>query len=268
MTYSVVAFDSAHGQFGVAVASCVPLDVVMRVPGEVPGRGAFVTQSFLFDDSRAALRDRLETGASAEEALAAVIDPAFDPDFQLRQYSVVDADGGVGIFTGESASFVAAHRTERFGPFVYAVQGNLLTGEATLENMEAGFVADGCDLPERLVRALETASFDQGGDRRCTPFGHPAQAALVHVPSVGLAIEVDVGDERADPAIGLRTRFEAWRKEHPCATSGELTNTGDDGCRASAPLASSLSPQVAVAMVSLVALLVLRRSRAATRRVP
>jgi uncharacterized Ntn-hydrolase superfamily protein len=264
VTYSVVAFDSASGQFGVAVASCVSLDVVQRVPGEVSGRGAFVTQSYLLDGSQAVARRELEKGATAEATLAALIDPAFDPDFQLRQYAVIDADGGAASFTGEGALFHASHRTKRFGSLVYSIQGNILRGEATLDNMEAGFVADVCDLPERLVRALETASFDRGGDSRCTSFGHPAKSAVVRVPSLGLALENDVGDQRIDPVIRIRMELDAWHGEHPCTVAKGPANTEDDGCRVSS--SSSFDAFLLLPILGL-ALLRLRR-RAGRRHVP
>jgi uncharacterized Ntn-hydrolase superfamily protein len=253
VTYSIVAFDSASGQFGVAVASCVPLDTVRRVPGEVSGRGAFVTQSSLFADSQRLARERLENGASAETTLAALLDPAFDPGFQSRQYAVIDVDGGAAAFTGDDAMHFAAHRTKRFGTFVYSLQGNILTGDATLENMEAGFVSDVCDLPERLVRALETAAFDRGGDSRCTPYRHPAQAAVVQVPSVGLVLEADVGSATVavDPSASIRTQFEAWRDAHPCARSEAPANTGDDGCRVGSSGSSPFEACVALSLLAL-----------------
>jgi uncharacterized Ntn-hydrolase superfamily protein len=234
VTYSIVAFDSANGHFGVAVASCVPLDVLRRVPGVVPGKGAFVTQSYLSDDAHALAERELEKGATADAALTALTDPTFDPSFQQRQYAIIDIGGRAAVFTGEDALAVAVHRSRRLEPFVYTLQGNILTGEATLDNMEAGFLADVCDLPERLMRSVETASFDGGGDSRCTIYGHPAQSVLVEIPSAGLAIEIDVGNDRVDPARRLRTQFDAWRKDHPCPTSGEITNIDDQGCHVAA----------------------------------
>jgi uncharacterized Ntn-hydrolase superfamily protein len=262
VTYSIVAFDSASGQLGVAVASCVPLDVVQRVPGEVSGRGAYVTQSYLFDGSQPRARDTLMKGATAEQTLAALIDPAFDADFELRQYAVIDVDGGTAQFTGRDALAHAAHRTNRLGSIVYAVQGNVLVGEATLANVEAGFLGDACDLPARLVRALETAGLDGGGDSRCAFRGHPAQAAVVRVPSVGLALDADVGSSTTDPAASIRVQLEAWRKTHPCAKAAE---GGDGGCRVNASSSSALSPLLLLVPLVVAAAI---RSRAARRRVP
>lgn len=265
MTYSIVAFDVATRHFGVAVASCVSLDVVQRVPGVVPDRGAFVTQSFLLPDAWTLARDTLAKGATAEATLAAMIDPAFDPSFELRQYAVIDADGGTAVFTGDDdAVYNASHRVGRFGPFVYSLQGNILAGRGTLDNMEAGFVSDVCDLPERLMRTLETASFDRGGDNRCVlGEGRPAQSAVLQVPALGLSLEVDVGEEsRTDPTLLLRAQFDDWRAAHPCPTSDTLTNTTDDGCRVTDSTSSSSSPFDALVLAPLV-VLALRRSRTA-----
>lgn len=255
MTYSIVAFDAATKHFGIAVASCVPLDVVEQVPGVVPERGAFVTQSFLFPAARTRAEEALASGATAEATLAALIDPEFDPSFETRQYAVIDVDGGTAVFTGkDDAVYNASHRVGRFGPFVYTLQGNILAGQGTLENMEAGFVNDVCDLPERLVRALETASFDRGGDNRCVlAYGRPAQSAVVQVPAMELSLRVDVGEASlVNPTTVIRTQFDEWRATHPCASGSGLGNTSDGGCRITSSPSHALDAFLLAAIVALV----------------
>lgn len=261
-----MAFDSARKELGIAVASCVPLDVLRQVPGVVPERGAFVTQSFLLPDARLVAEGALARGASADQTLAAMIDPSFDPSFDVRQYAVIDVDGGAAVFTGkDDAVYNASHRVGRLGPFVYTMQGNILAGRATLDNMEAGFVADVCDLPERLMRALETASFDRGGDNRCVlGEGRPAQSAILQVPAAGLALEIDVADPGGiDPTLFIRAQLDTWRATHPCPTSETLTNTSDEGCRvgaSSTPFSStSAFEPLAMAPLVIVALRTTRR---------
>ena len=121
MTYSIVARDSATGDLGVAVQSKF-LSVGSVVPWARAGVGAIATQSYAnvaYGPDGLAL---LAGGASAEEALAALV--AADQMRSQRQAGVVDAHGGSATFTGRSCFAWAGGRTGAG----YAAQGNILAG--------------------------------------------------------------------------------------------------------------------------------------------
>jgi uncharacterized Ntn-hydrolase superfamily protein len=244
-TYSIVAADPVSGAVGGAVASCVPLSTVERVYGAAPGVGALVTQSYLMDEARADGLAWLAAGRSPDEVVAALTDAAYDPHFALRQYAVVDLAGRAAGFTGAEALAFAGGLPIESGDLRASVQGNILTGPQVLERARDAFVAPGaCDLAERLMRALEAAGAEGGGDSRCVGVGVPAKSATLEVdPASGpatlrLAYEAAGDPPREDPVAGLRAALDAWRVDHPCptpaspasapgaSTSGEVEATG------------------------------------------
>ena len=255
VTYSIVAADTASGEIGSAVASCVPLETVLRVPGEVSARGAYVTQSYLLDAAHGRARAAFLDGGGAEAVVAALVDPDFDAKLQSRQYAAVDLDGGVAAFTGSDTLAFASHRTAREGSLVFSVQGNILTDGGVLSRMETAFRAGGaCDLAERLVRALEAARTDGGGDSRCTSNGTPSSSAVVRARD--LVIEVPEGS--GDPTVTVRARFDAWRKTHPCTTPKPRSE--DEGCAQSSHCGA---PATLLVVASLLVLALVFRRRVA-----
>lgn len=233
VTWSVLAADASTGETAIAVASCVPLEVVLEVPGFAEGRGALVTQSFLLDGERERGLDLLAGGASPNDVIAALVDPAYDPDFALRQLAVVDLEGAVATFTGDDALPFAGGGITRIGSIAIAVQGNILTGREVVDDAiaEAGAGAP-CDLPERVLAALE-AGARRGGDARCTPLGRPAQSAALRGGPFAIDVGVAEPGAGADPLVTLRNAFDAARAEHPCpvAHGGEGNGgaAGDGG---------------------------------------
>lgn len=219
-TYSIAAFDHASGRFGGATASCVPLDVLRMVYASVPGEGAVLTQSYLLPDgvARTLALEALAEGQSAAEILAALTDPAFDPDWQLRQYAVLDPIGEVASFTGSMAEPFASDLRRSHGPFELVVAGNFLSGEETLFAAAQAF-EQGCDLEARLMNALVAASAQGRGDARCVVQGVPAQAARIQVERADDDLELEVGLDAPppdDPVAMLAEQFDAWRSVHPC----------------------------------------------------
>src|ERR1700749_2068367 len=96
-TFSIVAFDPATGEMGVAVQSHW-----FAVGGEVPwaeaGVGAVATQSFI-DPSYGPLGlDLMRAGKSAPEALTGLV--IADSACNVRQVAMVDSKGRVATFTG------------------------------------------------------------------------------------------------------------------------------------------------------------------------
>ncbi|NUO48814.1 MAG: DUF1028 domain-containing protein [Polyangiaceae bacterium] len=223
-TYSILAVDTRDGTVGAAVASCVDLATVERVYGSVPGKGAIVTQSYLKDGANADGLALIANGTAPNDVLVALLDPTYDPEFQLRQYAVVDVLGDIAAYTGPDALAYANMETFDVDGYVVSVQGNILTGPGVIDGARSAFEAGGCDLADRLMLALEAAGSSGQGDNRCAADGVPAKSATLDVDPPGMAAGTFLrlthespGDPpQDDPTVTIRSSFDAWRTSHPC----------------------------------------------------
>jgi uncharacterized Ntn-hydrolase superfamily protein len=250
-TYSVVAVDRDARQIGGAGVSCVGSLDVSVIYGSVPGRGAVHAQAALSIAGRDEAVRLLEEGLAPEEILATVTDTAFDPLSASRQYAVVDLEGRAAGFTGAECGDHASDEQGELDAFAYSVQGNILTSAAVIQNAGAAFRAEGCDLAERLMLAIEAGAQGGEGDSRCTIDGLPADSGFIHVDLEDGTeyLHLSVKDTSpASPLTELRTRFDAWRLEHPCpepTTPGEggAGGTGGAGGEAGGPSTSGASDE-------------------------
>jgi uncharacterized Ntn-hydrolase superfamily protein len=231
-TYSIVAADTATRETGGAGTSCLSGSDVFIIYGGVPGVGTVHAQAqYNANGLREGVR-LLEQGAAPADILATLTSDAFDPLASVRQYAVVDVSGRVAAFTGADDGVYAGDRRGQAGTFVYSVQGNILTGRAVVDQAADAFEAGGCDLPERLMRALEAGAANGQGDRRCTESrGIPSDSAFLEVERPGepagsyLALRVpNSGDEH--PLAELRTAFDEWRKSHACPRASDAGAAG------------------------------------------
>ena len=157
-TFSIVAWDSATGQMGVAVQSHW-FSVGSVVTWGEAGVGVVATQS-LVDPAYGPLGlDLMRTGKSAAQALAGVL--ASDPGMDVRQVAMVDAHGGVAAHTGTRCIQAAGHRTGRG----YSVQANLMLNDRVWPAMAEAYEHARGDLADRLLAALDAAQ-EVGGDIR------------------------------------------------------------------------------------------------------
>ncbi len=240
MTWSIVAVDSATGEAGIAVASCVAIDVVALVPGVARGGGALVTQSFLLEGERDRGVQLLEEGLDAGAVLASLLDPAFDPGVAQRQIAVVDARGGVASFTGPEALAFAGHASHESGTLSVAVQGNVLTGpEVVEEALAAALLPSACDVPARLLAALEAGGREGRGDARCAMLGVSSQSATLRAGAFAIDVGAAEPGEGEDPLVTLRARFDAVRALHPCPVDAA---TGGGGAAESGTSSASAEP--------------------------
>jgi len=157
-TFSIVARDPGNGDLGVAVQSKFP-NVRVAVPYARAGVGAVATQSFSNSDFGTKGLELLALGATPQEVLTIV--SRDDSDLQDRQVGIVDAKGRSATFTGKKCFDWAGGRT---GPD-YAIQGNILVSEATVDAMEKTFLGTRGSLADRLLAAIK-AGAEAGGDRR------------------------------------------------------------------------------------------------------
>jgi uncharacterized Ntn-hydrolase superfamily protein len=160
-TYSIVARDPATGDFGVAVQSHW-FQVGTVVPWAESGVGAVATQSFARIDYGPRGLELMRQGKSAKEALDQLV--AQDPEKDVRQVAMVDAQGRVAVWTGPRCIAAAGHQTG-IGGNGFSVQANLMDKATVWPAMAKAFESAKGDLADRMLAALEAAQ-GEGGDIR------------------------------------------------------------------------------------------------------
>lgn len=173
-TYSIVAYDSATGDLGVAVQSKFP-NVGGIVPWAKAGVGAVATQSLGNTDYGEKGLELMLLGATAPEAMRVVM--RSDPRPAQRQVGMIDAQGHAASWTGDSCFDWAGGRVggpaERRlggkGDLIvgrgYAAQANIMVSDQTVKNMAEAFERTPGALADRLLAAL-VAGQAGGGDKR------------------------------------------------------------------------------------------------------
>jgi uncharacterized Ntn-hydrolase superfamily protein len=192
MTFSIVARCERTGELGVAVATAVPA-VGSMCPYLAAGVGAASTQAWVNPYLAIDALASMQRGKPPLEALAAVL--ASDAESAGRQIGLIGTAGPGLAFTG-------ADCTPWCGQFTgadFAIQGNMLVGEATLASMRDAWLADSsADLAERLMAVLE-AGDAAGGDHR----GRQSAALRVVGTEAYAALDLRV-DEHVAPVAELR----------------------------------------------------------------
>ena len=157
-TYSIVARDPVTGELGVAVQSHW-FSVGASVPWAEAGVGAVATQSFTEPSYGPLGLAFMKAGKSAPEALKALL--AADPDREVRQVAMVDAQGRVAAHTGAKCIQAAGHEVGEG----FSVEANLMDQATVWPAMAKAFRSAKGDLADRLLAALRAAQ-GEGGDIR------------------------------------------------------------------------------------------------------
>jgi len=232
-TYSIVAADTRTHRTGGAGTSCLAGQDVFIIHGVVTGVGTIHAQATFNREARERGVELLAAGRAPSEIIAELTSPAFDASASIRQYGVASVLGTTAAYTGADDGAFAGDRQGTVGTLVYSVQGNILTSAAVVEQAASAFETTGCDLPERLMRALEAGAEQGEGDRRCTSTrGIPSDSAFLRLsggdlegdPYLDLRVPTS-GDE--SPLLELRSKLDTWRTTHPC--DEEPTGAAPDG---------------------------------------
>jgi uncharacterized Ntn-hydrolase superfamily protein len=166
-TFSIVAFDPATGELGIAVESKF-LSVGAVVPWAQAGVGAIATQSWANTSFGPRGLRMLKQGLTPKQVGAKLV--ATDQNAHQRQFGIVDTKGHAFTYTGKGCYDWAGGRTGKN----FAAQGNILAGAAVVDALAETFEKTHGDLAKRLVEAL-AAGQAAGGDRR----GQESAALLV-----------------------------------------------------------------------------------------
>ena len=157
-TFSIVAFDPQTKELGVAVASRA-LAVGAIAPFAKAGIGAISTQARANVTYGPRGLDMLAEGMSPDQVLEKLLGE--DEGRASRQVGIIDAEGNARTYTGDGCSDWAGGIAGKN----FAVQGNILTGEAVVKAMAETFEKAEGDLGTRMLAAME-AGQAAGGDSR------------------------------------------------------------------------------------------------------
>ena len=222
MTYSIVARDPDTGLLGVAVQSHWFSTGSVVTWGEA-GVGVVATQAFANPSYGPLGLDLMREGVPAPEALAALLER--DDGSQMRQVAMVDANGDVGVHTGDRCIAGAGH----IAGDGYSVQANMMLTDTVPDAMSSAFETSSGDLVDRLLAALDAAEA-AGGDIR----GRQSAAILVvgaetadaH-PALGRVLELRVEDH-ADPLgelrrlVGVKRAYERMNRADEALARGDM----------------------------------------------
>jgi uncharacterized Ntn-hydrolase superfamily protein len=200
MTWSIIARDSATGQFGIAVATKF-FAVGARVPHIVAGVGGIATQALVNPYYGIDGVKLLSEGREPAEIIKTLI--AADDGRESRQLHIMDAKGRIAAHTGRECVDWCGH-IQGDG---FSIAGNMLAGAAVLGDTAQAYVAN-ASLPfaRRLIAAMH-AGEAAGGDKR----GKQSAALLIHGDEEWSELNLRV-DDHADPLSELARLEEVSRE--------------------------------------------------------
>jgi hypothetical protein len=244
-TWSLVVLNTKTGEVCVASATCIgnKFPLKLWLPVIVVERGGGVAQSMV--DTLGGNRMTMWAGIQNGLLPARILDKLSVQDgfHQRRQYGIVTVDGPPITFTGDKAAPARYGVTGQVGDLIYAIQGNVLAGDAVVLETEKTLRASTGDLGQRVMAAMETARL-WGGDGRCSCSGSnppgcgsppPSFTHSAYTSFIVLARPGDVdgvcnkplgcangnyylekvfkgkGPTDPDPVIELTSRYNAWR---------------------------------------------------------
>ena len=237
-TFSIIAYDTATGEWGGAVQSRV-FAVGNGVLSAEAGVGVVATQAVVDVSYGPQALALLRQGKSAAEVVKYVWEHDSDPDTLRwaktgRQFAVVDARGSVAAYTGPTAPTAAG---DKQAPYVSA-QGNTLADKAVPDSMVTAFQRTKGHLALRLLAGIE-AGQAAGGDRR----GKQSAAMLIVKKCGGVWLHNDVVlrlqvDDSPEPIVELRRLVEKAPLPPRTVTNAQ----SDPACRARPSSAEEAKP--------------------------
>ena len=254
-TWSIVAVDRSTGRVVIASATCVDRDDEFLKGVQavvVPGKGVAACQAAV-DNTHAnqmVVFQELQKGTDPKAIIESL---SKDPQFQTRQFGIVDLQGRGAGHSGLTNGYVSQDvqgqvpGTEIF----YSIQGNILRPGLVVPNAVQAFLGASGAITDRVMAAMEAAD-GSGGDSRCTcpPWPTdgtkppvPCDNKTAHVAYILMAEKSDTnGDshnngkyamyinvsqpapdhakaikegENLNPVKTLRMRYDAWRTLQP-----------------------------------------------------
>lgn len=241
-TWSIVCLKRSTGEVCVASATCIESINLGRALGVVVvGKGAGAAQSA--PDTTGENRGYIFDGLLADWTPDRIFDAlATDSSLNTRQYGIVGMAGPPVTFTGGGAGAAKLGVTGTDGDIEYAIQGNVLAGEAVVLAAERAFLYTEGDLSQKVMAGMQAARM-YGGDGRCScdpshppscgspppNFTHSAYTAFIALARIGNVDGVCAQSDGCmngdyfldkkfigtasdpDPIEKLQERYDVWR---------------------------------------------------------
>ena len=167
-TWSILMADSRTGEIAIGSCTCLTgLDLRENTPVMLVGKGGATAQGLI--DGGALYRMQIfDAMFFYDMAPQDIIDLISGGNgFQARQFGIVNTRDQAATFTGSQTGDWAGGTTGHTGDIVYAVQGNVLTGEPVVTAAVDAIINTEGDIPAKLMAAMQAAR-DMGGDGRCS----------------------------------------------------------------------------------------------------
>ena len=170
-TWSVIAVDLATRRVVIASATCVNNNDTF-LPGVqavvVPGIGVAACQASV-DGTHAnqmLVFKELQKGTDPAKILQML---SLDPQFQSRQFGIVDLKGRTAGHSGLTNGYVSQDMQGRVPgtQIYYSIQGNILRPGEVVPRAVKAFLENKGALTDRVMAAMEAADAG-GGDSRCS----------------------------------------------------------------------------------------------------
>ncbi|MBD3386370.1 DUF1028 domain-containing protein [candidate division KSB1 bacterium] len=204
-TFSIVAVDTVTRQVGVAAASCVQGGGIADICHVEPDKGVLIAQAWFIFPNLVKGRKLLQEGKSAEAIIDELVES--DPQAAMRQYGVITLD-----HPNPCAAFSGDMIPKWNGQIVgrnYSIQGNSLSGDHILKNMETAFLETSGSLPVKLMAALQAAK-ENSADKRCLSTSSLCACIKVANPDDNRlsALIIEVADVEGEPIDALQKEFD------------------------------------------------------------
>ena len=242
-TWSVVVVNLKTREVGVGCATCIAnVDLQPRLPMVRPGLGVGNVSAWWDTNGsrRQTMWDGFGNGHTPQEILALLRQIG---GHQKYQFGIVGFHGVPVTYTSPTAGAAVCGVSGVVGDLAYAIQGNVMTGEAVCLEAEKMLLTTDGDLVTRLMAAMQGARA-MGGDGRCScsqsnppgcgspppNFTKSAHTAFMILSRVGdeegtcgaakgcadgkyYFERTVVGDANdADPILVLQGLYDTWRK--------------------------------------------------------
>ena len=248
-TWSVVALNSKTGQSVVASAPCVTgANLARRAPPfglrsiqaiVVPGKAAAAAQANV--DATFANQNLIYAELQKGTDPAKIVELlSADPNFQARQFGIIDMTGRAAGHSGTGNQAASLHEQGQVPgePIYYSIQGNILASDDVVHDAVKAFIAAKGELTDRVMAAMEAADA-KGGDKSCSCDSTPTTPApcvtkTAHIAYILLAEKADANktsysdgdysmfisvteqdikaEEDGNPVKTLRLRYNAWKR--------------------------------------------------------